>query len=404
MLGFLVVALLLSHLDRHILAIALQRIKIEFALTDTQLGVLSGLPFAVVFVLFGFIAARVAQPGRYATMVTAALVVWSGATIALGLSGGFLSLLLFRMVVGAGEAVAVPASHAMISQAYPPNQRASALAIFQSGASLGLFFAFVLGGLVVGQFGWRAGFIMAGGAGFLFALPMAFGLREIQPDTAPGQRAAPRRSSLPKVWHCIWSESRGRLVLTGMVLASVVSYGGISWFPAYLHRVHELPLPEVGLFLALTVGLIGAIGTWFGGALSDRREAGKKGGRLRFVALTLVLAKLGAVGFYLLGGAKVALFLFLLPALLNSIYIAPSMSEIYAPLTPQDRPTATAIMLFLMHLFGLGLGPMLVGLISDAAQGTVVAPLGLGLLTLQMLGIAAALCFWRAAGHGPGGA
>lgn len=189
-------------------------------------------------------------------------------------------------------------------------------------------------------------------------------------------------------------------MVTGMVLASVVSYGGISWFPAYLQRVHDMPLRQVGLYLSLTVGLIGAIGTWVGGVISDWRETRRTGGRLRFVAITLVLAKLGAVGFYLLGGAGFALVLFLLPAALNSIYVAPSMSEVYTQLAPQDRPIATAIMLFLVHLFGLGLGPMVVGLISDAAQSAVVAPLGVGLLALQMLGFAAAYCYWRAASHG----
>jgi predicted MFS family arabinose efflux permease len=396
MLGFLTLALLVSHLDRHVLAIALDQIKVEFALSDTQLGVLAGLPFAVVFVLFGFLSARFSRPGRYKPFVVVALLVWSGATMALGLAGGFLTLLLCRVVVGGGEATAIPPSHAMIAQAYPPERRASALAVFQAGASLGLFCAFVIGGLVIAEFGWRMVFIGFGVLGIALALPLTLGLHEVTDPTHPAG-ATPEKRSIVQVALIILRDPAPRRVLMGLILATVVAYGGIAWIPTYLRRVHEMPLPQVGLYLALTAGLLAALGTWLGGVVSDRAERRRPGGRLRFVALTLVLAKIGSVSFYLLGGSWVALVVFLVPVFLNTIYVAPAMAFIFAHVEPQDRPVASAFLMFCSHLFGLSLGPLIVGIVSDAAQGSVASPLGLGLLALQSLGFWAAWCFWRAA-------
>lgn len=224
MLVFLTLALLISHLDRHILAVALEQIKIEFALSDTQLGILSGLPFAVVFVLFGFLSARFSRPGRYKPMIVVALIVWSVAAMAMGLAGSFMALLIFRVIVGGGEATAVPPTHALIAQAYPPSRRASALAVLQTGASLGLFLAFAGGGLVIALFGWRVGFVVFGLLGVILAVPLALWMTEAQ-DTAPQPvgAATQQRGTIAQVFRVIWADPSSRLVVLGLVMATVVA-------------------------------------------------------------------------------------------------------------------------------------------------------------------------------------
>lgn len=145
------------------------------------------------------------------------------------------------------------------------------------------------------------------------------------------------------------------------------------------------------------VGLIGALGVWLGGRFAERAEQQRCGGSIRFVALTVLLAKAEAITFYLLGDAPIALAVFVIPAALNSIYIAPASAAIYAQFAATAQPQITAIKLVLSSLIGLGLGPIIVGVISQFAPDMGIDTLGLGLVSLQMLGIWAAFHLWRAA-------
>ncbi|MCB1405254.1 MAG: MFS transporter [Rhodobacteraceae bacterium] len=352
------------------------------------------MTFALVYALFGFVAARLSVPGRRKPLLVAAMAVWSLATIAQGAAIGFASMLVGRLVVGIGEAAVVPASHAMIADAYPAQRRASAMALFQSGANIGLLLAFVIGGAVAATWGWRAAFIVAGAPGLVLAVILLVWLPEPGDTAAPDERAT--RPGLRLAFGLVWGQTSARCALLGSVLSSLVSFGGVAWVPTYLAREHTMTLQQVGLYLAVLVGVIGALGTWLGGALSDRAEARSPGGRMRVVVASVVIAKLGAVVFYLLGPSPLALIVFVIPVAVNGVFVAPAMSHVYGHLPARQRPMASAILMFGANFVGLGLGPITVGVMSDLFQGLVEQPLGLALGILQVFGFWAAWMFWRA--------
>lgn len=399
LLLMLTAAFALSYLDRQILNITLHAIGQEFALTDLQLGSLSGLAFAVVYVLFGFIAARWSRPGRRKLLVTGALAVWSMMTAAMGLANSYIALFLARVGVGIGEAGCVPPSHAMIADAYPPEKRAGALALFSAGSNIGVCLAFLVGGLMTAHYGWRAAFLVAGLSGLPLVIIMLIGLREpSKPDATDVDTddAAPTLNYKELV-RGLWRDISARHALLGTVLTTVVSLGALAWISVYLIRVHGLGVAQAGTYLALTIGVLGGLGTYAGGVIADRLGRVNPTWPLIFVAGTIVLAKPLAILFYLSANTSIALIAFAGPAVLGAMFAGPTFAHLYGRVPRHARPMVTALMMFLINLVGLGLGPIVVGALSDwFAPSLETRSLAVSLALMQGLGLWAAFHFWKA--------
>ena len=393
LLVYLSAAFALDHLDRHILNITLNQIGTEFALTDLQLGMLSGLAFALVHVLLAFPLARLAVPGRRKVMVVSALSVWSVLTMAVGAAQSFGQLLLLRFGVGAGEAGYVPPAHSMISDAWPEERRASALAAFSAATNVGLFLAFVVGGIVAGTYGWRAAFLVAGLPGVCLAIVMAARMRE--PAAAQPAPEAPSVSYL-SLFRRLIADRATRHVLIGAGLTATVGLGATAWIATFVIRTHGLQIAQVGLYLACVIGIGGALGTALGGRLADWFGRRAPGRRFVFVAATILIAKPIAIAFYLTEATPLALTLFVLPAAVGGVFIAPSFAHVYSVVRPEERPMATALMMLIINLVGLGLGPFMVGAISTALTTETSSGLGAALIVLQVVGLWGAAHFYRA--------
>jgi predicted MFS family arabinose efflux permease len=394
LLWLLTAAFTLDHVDRLILSLTLDMIGKEFILSDFQLGTLSGLAFAVVFVIMGFPLARLAKPGLRKKMVIGTLTVWSFMTLLSGTANSYLHLFLARMGVGLGEAGYLPSAHSMLADAYPPERRAGAFSILTSGVNIGVFFAFIIGGVVAANYGWRAAFFVAGAPGFILAVIIYFSLHEpktpafeIQENPTPAVRAyitlAREMFSNPAIRH----------ILFGMLLISMVNYGSVAWLATWLLRTQGLGLAQVGIYIALTAGIGGAIGVWVGGYLANRAEMRFAGGGLVVVAISVLLTEPFSITAYLIEPSMIALIILILPAMAANIFTGPGFAAIYTRLAPSDRPMATAVITFMMNLVGLGLGPMIVGLTSDflADTGTTRAPIAIALASIQCV------TFWGAA-------
>lgn len=391
----LTAAFVLNHLDRHILNITLNDIGVEFNLTDLQLGTLSGVAFAVIYVLLGFPIAKLCRQGQRKFILVSALGVWSVMTALMGLATNYMQILMARVGVGMGEAGCVPASHSMISDAYPPEKRASAFAFYSAGANVGIFLSFIIGGFVASTYGWRMAFFVAGIPGILLAIAMVFLLKEPEQDIPESKTGG---ASYRTVIGILFSDKTTRHVIWGSALTAMVGYGAIAWIAAFLTRTHGLPLPHIGLYLAVVVGLLGALGTWAGGVLADRLGRTKPELRLRFVAITILIAKPFAVLFYLLDSTAIALIIFIIPAIVGAMFTGPTFAHVYSKLAAEQRAMATAIMMFILNLVGLGIGPVLVGFISDmfsASQGQ--NSLRFALAIIQIAGLWGGLHFWLAA-------
>ncbi|MEW7009438.1 spinster family MFS transporter [Lentilitoribacter sp. EG35] len=386
----------LSYLDRQILNITLNDIGVEFNLTDLQLGSLSGIAFAIVYVFFGFPIARITKSGNRKKIVVIALSLWSGMTILMGTAGSYTMIFLARMGVGVGESGCVPPSHSMIVDSYPPEKRASALSFYSAGNNIGVFFAFLIGGILASQFGWRTAFFVAGVPGLLLALFMFFTLREPIRPSHEKEFDQPR-ISYKQLLKLLVSDQSTLHTLIGAALTAMTAYGAVSWVSVFLIRSHGLSIVQVGIFLAFAIGVAGALGTWLGGVVCD--QLGKKNPtwRLKFVAISILITKPFSILFYLLDHTSLALSVFIIPAVASAMFAGPTFSHLYSRVAPTARPMVTAIFMCMVNLIGLGLGPILVGLISDllsSAHGD--QSLRYALATLQSFALWAAIHFWLA--------
>ncbi|WP_295805724.1 MFS transporter [uncultured Nitratireductor sp.] len=394
-LGVLTAVFAVNQLDRNILAITLDQIGTEFALTDTQLGLLSGPVFVVVYVLFGFPVAALAARGNRRNIVSAATAIWSSLTIAMALAQNFAQLAMARLGVGIGEAGAVSPAHSMISDLYPPERRTSAMATFAAGANIGVLLAFLVGGIAGQAFGWRWAFVIAGLPGLLLALLLRFTVAEPQ---RTDKTTAVRRGSLFLItWRTIRNDRGLFHALCGLAVTGIVTFGALAWNAAFIMRAHGLSQSQTGIYLALGVGVLGGLGTWAGGAIADRLGADNPSWRLGVVIAAILIAKPFSIGFLLFPSAGPALACLAVSGSLAAVFWGPTYAFLHARVEPHMRPMATAIYMCAFNIVGVGVGPTVIGLASDmlfAGQGA--RSLAYAILLVQIAGVWGAWHYWRA--------
>ncbi len=355
-----------SHVDRQIMGILLEPIKQDLGASDTQMGFLIGLTFALFYATLGMPIAMLADRSNRRNIITAAVTIWSGMTMVCGYAQSFVQLALARIGVGAGEAGSTPPSHSMISDMFPLSQRGTAMGIFALGVNLGLLFAYLGGGWMSEHWGWRTTFIVVGAPGLLLALIVRFTVAEPIRGASEASKAA--RSEAPPFWDVaryLWRTKAARHAIFGSALAGFVGYGMVLWLPAFFVRSHGLSQTEVGITLAFMSGVVGGIGTFVAGKLADmlaRRDE-------RWYALVVTIGKGGLVPFLVLffwfEDLVPALAIYLIPAFFGGFYLAPTAAMIQSLVPPEMRAVASAISLFVLNIIGLGFGPQGVGILSD---------------------------------------
>lgn len=362
----------LNFVDRQIVAVLGEDIKQALNLSDTQLGLLGGLAFALFYTVLGIPIARYAERGNRVAIISGALAVWSGFTALCGTATNFLQILLYRFGVGIGEAGCTPPAHSLISDYVKPEKRASALALYSMGVPIGTFVGFALGAVIAANFGWRMAFFVVGIPGVVLGLIAYFTLKEPRklglapPSTHKANfgEALKELSSKPSYWYAVM----------GATVVSFLGYGHAYFLPAYLARTHEMGLQERGVAFAVMVLVAGVLGTWAGGKIADSRA--KKDARA-YVTLPAIAFALGVPFFiwalYVPAGPMSGywtLALLAIPTALNSVWYGPVYAAIQGLVKPHTRATAVAVMFFILNLIALGLGPTAVGFFSDlfAAQ------------------------------------
>ncbi|MGE5849212.1 MAG: MFS transporter, partial [Candidatus Methylomirabilota bacterium] len=299
-------------------------------------------------------------------IITWSLAVFSGMTAVCGLAANFWHLLLARIGVGVGEAGTNPASHSLIADLYPLSRRSTAMAIFALGPHIGLFLGFLVGGWLNQWYGWRVAFLAAGMPGLLLAGVVHLTLKEPPRGLADGgSPMAIKPPRLGDVCREMWGRPSLRHILAGGALASFVAYGIISWLPAHLARSHQMESGTIGVVLALVVGLGGGVGTFLGGRLADHLGRSKASWQVRLVALALILGAPLWIAVFLAPDTTAMLWLLVLPGMLLGVFVGPTYALVQALVDPGGRAVAAAILLFIGNLIGLGLGPLVIGVLSD---------------------------------------
>jgi len=382
-----------NFVDRQLLAILQESIKAELALSDSQLGLLTGFAFAIFYVTAGIPIARWADRGNRRNIVSLALLIWSGMTALSGFVQNYAQLLLARIGVGVGEAGGSPPSHSIISDIFPPSRRATALGFYSMGVNIGILFGFLAGGWLNEFFGWRTAFLVVGIPGILLALLLRFTLREplrgvhdAAPET-PGEAV-----SFGEVLSLLRSRRTFIHIALGAGLNAFCGYGVANWSASFLIRTYQMPTGELGTWLAGIIGLAGAIGVFLGGLLADRLARRDE----RWYVWVPCIAGFCIVPFmvatYLVNSAYAALLMMIIPGFLFQTYLGNTIATTHAIVGPRMRATASAILFLIINIIGLGAGPWTVGFVSD-----LLAPsLGSESLRYAMLYVLPPVMIWSA--------
>ncbi|WP_262689579.1 spinster family MFS transporter [Kordiimonas aestuarii] len=353
-----------NFIDRQILVILQPLLKADLGLSDTQLGLLSGFSFAIFYTTLGLPIARLADKYNRRNIIAIALTVWSGMTALSGMAQNFLQLLAARMGVGVGEAGGSPPAHSMISDMFQAKRRSTALAVYSAGLYLGILIGYTSGGYVGNLYGWRTTFLIVGIPGVLLALLLRFTVKEPPRglhDTGPDVAAPAIMETLKFVWRL----KSFPYIAFGCAMSAFVSYGTSNFMPSFMVRYHQIPLGEIGLILGLVTGGGGIIGTFLGGALTDKFGAKDPRWYLWLPGLSAVCAIPLAVLAYHTDSRNVMLGTYFIVVVMSTLYLAPAIAVTHRLVSPRMRAMSSAILFFVLNLIGMGLGPVLVGAISD---------------------------------------
>lgn len=364
-LAFLLIAYIFNFLDRQILGILLEPIKEDLKFTDSELGILTGPAFALVYSLFGIPLAIAADRTSRSGVVTASLVAWSGFTALCGTASSFTQLFLFRLGVGLGEAGGVAPSYALIADRFPAARRGRAMAIFSLGVPIGLGLGAILGSWIASTFDWRTAFITMGLAGLLLAPLFKFVVRD--PPRSPGT-SAPTFRQLGAAFPIVARKPSFWLMAFAASLSSLCGYGLATWVASILIRSFGMSLMGAGQFLGSLLLIGGTLGVFMGGWLADRLGANDRRWYAWLPAVAwLITAPLYAAGL-MSDDLTIVWLLLLLPNALNILWLGPVTTAVQHLVAPQMRATASGAFLLINNLIGLGVGPYLIGRISDGLR------------------------------------
>ncbi len=385
--------------DRALMVVILEPLKQEFSLTDAQLGFLSGFSYAAAFALAGIPFGWMADRGNRRNLLAALLAIWSALVAFAGSANSFMALVLTRVGIGAADAGGQPCSVSIISDLYPTQRRASAVAIFFVGVPLGMASGFIVGAIVAGQLGWRTAFYVAAAPGVLLTILLLLLVKEPKRGASDGlQESKDNAPPLSETFAFMRSQKSLVYLMAASVLVTASSSAMMSWIGSLLVRVHGLSLENVGLLTGLCMGGFGAIGTLVFGWVADRQGAKDMRNQPRMMAIAAAVIAISGTAVSLLPtvlGAAISLALFAsMVAGLNGPTYALTQSLVKVRM----RGTSMSTLVVLLNLIGVGVGPALAGILSDQFAAAFGAEsVRWAMVCVLMMNIPAVVLFVRCA-------
>ncbi len=385
-----------NFIDRQILVILQESIKADLNLSDTQLGLLTGLAFALFYVTVGLPIARLADRYNRKNIISISLSVWSVMTVLSGFAGNFIQLLLARIGVGVGEAGGSPPAHSMISDYFPKEKRATALSVYSMGIYIGILFGYLFGGWLDEFFGWRTALMVVGLPGILYAIFFFFTVKEPQRGMSENrQNEASHMPRISEVFSRLMEKKSFRYIALGAGCTAFVQYGVGNWSPSLLARVHEMSRGEIGTWLSMASGIGGAFGVWLGGYVGDKLGQKHAKWYLLFPMIMLLLSFPFTFAILWTDNKLVCIAAMAISKICWTTYLAPCIAMAHGLVGIRMRALASAILFLVLNLVGLGLGPLVIGWISDQLASeygntSLVYSLHVSFVMLLL----AILCFW----------
>ena len=354
-----------NYMDRTALSALLPLIKTDLALTDTELGLLTGVAFAIFYGLFGIPIARLADKSNRRNIIAVAMTFWSAATALCGAASGFWQLFIARISVGVGEAGCIAPAQSMISDYVPVERRAGALSLHSIGVMLGIVAGLALGGWLGELIGWRVTFIVLGIPGVILAIILKFTLHEPPRGYADGNTVIEETMPLTEVGNFLWHCRSYVHLCIAMIIGNFVMGGLMVWLPSFYVRSFDLGVADVGFYYGLAHGIGGVVGLLLGGVLAnhlikrDERFPVWLGAGAYFITGPIYYYVFAASSYWL---SFVSIFF---ATVIYSLSNGPMLVVLQSVVKPRMRAIASAIVILFSSLIGFAGGPLFVGMTSD---------------------------------------
>ena len=397
-LAMLTLVYTLNFVDRNLIILLLQPIKDDLQLSDTQLGFLTGIAFGLFYATLGVPIARWADRGNRVTITSIAIGLWGVTVMACLLVNNFVQMLGARIAAAVGEAGCMPPTCSLVGDYFPaPAARARAMAVYWLGAPLSALISFVAGGWLNEHYGWRTAFFVMGIPALLVAVLVKMTVTEPRTCHTPAHTAKPVLPGMKAVLGILWRQRSSRHLTLAIILYFMIGLGLGPWYAAFMMRSHGIGTAELGLWLGVIWSISGAIGMLLGGQAAGRWLARNEGSQMRWSAV-MVGALVPCYVFFLLAPQKHQALIALVPlAAVSCFFFGPTFALLQRLVADEIRATTLALVMMLANLIGMGVGPQVVGMLSDA----LLPAFGIDSLRYAMLGMSfvavwAAFHFWRA--------
>ncbi len=368
-LGVLFCVNVLNLADRQVVYILFPLIKADLQLTDTQLGALGALPFALFYSVMGIPLGWLADRWHRVRLITLGLTVWSGLTTLSGMARGFWSLFTVRVGVGIGESSCAPAGQTILSDYFLPAKRSTILAVFNCGIPIGHGLGLYLGGYIAQHWGWRWAFYLLGIPGLLLALMVA-SLREpargqMEEQSKP-QPIGTSRNTMKRLLTVIRTTPTLQWHFAGMAMIGFAVNGAAIWLPTFLVRVRGMSVETAGEVSGLSAIVAGLLGTFLGGVLADRWMALRKDARMLILVIRSLLVIPFLFGMFFLPSSALLITVIVVGSCISAVWFGPAAAVVHDLVEPDIRSIAVAVYVLVINL-AAGASPILIGKLTDAS-------------------------------------
>jgi MFS family permease len=387
----------LNFVDRNLMILLLQPIKEDLHLSDTQLGVLTGIAFGLFYATLGIPIARLADRGNRVSITSVAIGLWGLTVMGCMFVTTFVQLLFARVAAAVGESGCMPPTCSLLGDYFPePAERARSMAIYWLGAPVSALISFVAGGWLNALYGWRMTFLVMGAPALLVAVLVKTTVAEPRNPLGSPRQVDRTQPGLTDVLKVLWRQPSARNLGIGVVLYFMLGLGLGPWYAAFMIRNHGMGTAELGTWLGLIWSVCGVAGLLLGGHAASRWFAGDERAQMRSSAAMVGSLALFYVLFLLLPGKHAALATLVPLALASNFFFGPTFALLQRLVPAEMRATALAVVMLLANLIGMGVGPELVGILSDRFQPVLgIDSLRYAMLIMSLVALWAAHHFWQ---------
>lgn len=395
--GALATVYMFNLVDRGLMMLLLEPIKNDLHLSDTQLGFLTGIAFGLFYAILGLPIARWADRGDRVTIASLAIGLWGLTVMSCLAVTSYFQLVLARVAAAVGESGCKPPTYSLVGDYFPEAaERTRAMAIYLAGNPMSSLISFVVGGWLAELYGWRMTFFLMGIPGLLLAVVVKLTIVEPRTEAIGKRSHAEPLPSMRVVMNALWCQQSFRHLTIALILIYIMGSGLGPWYAAFLMRIHGMGTAELGIWLGLILSLAGIAGALLGGYVAGRWFAHNEKNQMRMSAISLASVVPCFLAFLMLPHKHQALFSLVPLILVFNVFLAPTYTLMQRLVVDEMRATMMAVVMLLANVIGFGLGPQLVGILSDVLTPSLGRDaLRCAMLIMSLVGLWAAYHFWR---------